>query len=187
MAERNDAMADDGDRGSIGAAGRLGEPVNESGNGELDPIADGGAGEQPKRRRGRPAKSDSGDSGGNSGIGARKRARAGTQKVGLDLDSLAKQIQGAHALVAIYTKNSLWNIDADESQKLAVATAGVLQHYQMEFNPVVMAWLNLAVVGATIYGPRIALSAHAKKAANKTEAADAPSMVFDTNQQMVFQ
>lgn len=186
MAERDNAMVDDGDRDSIGTIGGVSEPVNEPGNGGLDPITDGGAGEQPKRRRGRPAKSDSGDSGGNSGIGTRKRGRAGTQKANLDLDSLAKQIQGAHALAAIYTKNSLWNIDADESQKLAVATAGVLQHYQMEVNPVVMAWLNLAVVGATIYGPRIALSAHAKKQANKAEAT-APSMTIDTNQQMVFQ
>lgn len=46
-------------------------------------------------------------------------------------------------------------IEQEEAAKLAQALAAVNAHYATVFNPKIVAWVNLASVGAGIYGPRV--------------------------------
>lgn len=45
-------------------------------------------------------------------------------------------------------------LDKDESQALASAMADVSSHYDTAISAEMMAWINLAAVGASVYGPR---------------------------------
>jgi hypothetical protein len=84
----------------------------------------------------------------------------------LVVGDFAVQLQGIHKLASMALKNPLVEISKEESEKLAVAMQGVMKHHSINVSPVALAWLQLAGVSVVVYGPRVALTLAAKKAAN---------------------
>lgn len=56
-------------------------------------------------------------------------------------------------------------IDRDEAKKLAEAVAEVNRFYKVAIDPKKLAWVNLGLVGVTIYGPRFAAARNRRKIA----------------------
>jgi len=58
-------------------------------------------------------------------------------------------------------------LEKEESQALASAIAEVSSHYNTAISAETMAWINLAAVGASIYGPRAFVIIHNKREKKK--------------------
>lgn len=112
------------------------------------------ANEQPSKRRGRPA-------------GSRNAKPKATQKTSTDLTSVLVSL---HFMAANLCKIPELNMEKEEAKRLAEAVQKVNELYGMPvFSEKQEAWFNLAVVGCSIYGPRIIAHGINKKkdAANK--------------------
>ena len=154
---------DPDDIGSTGDDNPSGGRVNGNGPQFTDPASgtrrsssepDAGG---PTRRRGRPAGSRNG-----------KRASA-TQTTG----DIALILHSLHMGMANAFKNELFAISKDEAEKLSAAITRVTELYEIRILPEKqMAWLNLAIVGGSIYGPRIMANSVIK--ARKKKGVDEP-------------
>lgn len=134
-----------------------------------------------KRKRGRPKGSKNRNAAGNSDpvAGAaeppehRKRAAAtGSSRPtkaapSLAVETLAPQIFGAHKIIATLAKEPIYEVTEAESKSLARAVIGVIEQYEMVFDPRVVAWVQLFGVAAAVYGPRVVISRAKKNAAKK--------------------
>lgn len=87
------------------------------------------------------------------------------------VNSLATQLVGLHKIAALVLKNPTIVITDDEGTKLAQALKNLGAQYNVNPNPAVMAWLQLAGVSVAIYGPRIALAVAARKATEAQQKA----------------
>lgn len=85
----------------------------------------------------------------------------------MDLKTLGQQITGAHALLAVFTKQEILRIEDAEGDALAAALVGVAKHYDMTPNPVVVAWLQLLATLGAVYGPKIVLINLSRKMARE--------------------
>jgi len=95
-------------------------------------------------------------------------------------------LYGIHAMAAIALEAKEFAISEDESKQIAKALVNVQQHYEMTISPETMAWINLGMVAASIYGPRTYIVINRKrkeKAEAKRKAAEAKNngAVFDGN------
>jgi hypothetical protein len=70
----------------------------------------------------------------------------------------------------------LLEINREEAEKLATAMLGVMKYHSINISPGTLAWLQLAGVSVVVYGPRVALTMAAKKAA-KPEKSPVPAQV----------
>lgn len=61
-------------------------------------------------------------------------------------------------------------LDQEESRALASAIADVSLHYDAAISAEMMAWINLAAVGATVYGPRAFVIIQRKREEKKPKA-----------------
>lgn len=123
-------------------------PDASAGNGNSDPAA------FVKRGRGRPRKDggnaeSAGSAGQQAGKGQSKKATK------LDVGLFARQIQGVHAMLALVTKNPVWNIEEKAAESLAAALLDVMSHHSINIDPASMAYMKLAGVCAMIYGPKL--------------------------------
>lgn len=118
------------------AAGGIVDPASlESGSG-----SGGGDVGNGKRKRGRPAGSKNG--------GASKATSKGT-------DSLASLLYSVHLIGASFLKVPQLELSEDEAAKLGKAVSRVSELYDMPLmDEKTQAFVNLAMVGASIYGPR---------------------------------
>lgn len=125
--------------------------------------------------------SDGHESGGNGGSGAgtgsggsveynkdgsirRKRGRKPgvnygskptTQKAGIPaVDAIAGTLYGVHTALAVFARVPELALSEDEAKQLAKATAVVAEVSGVQVDPRVAAYINLATVAASIYGPR---------------------------------
>lgn len=110
---------------------------------------------------------------GNGGTGNRGKWRRGkSQAVPGHLTSLLFSI---HLMGAQILKVPEMALSEAEAKKLDAAVTEVMRFYtDVEISPVVQAWLNLAMVGGVIYGPRIMAHNIRKKAQAKTIDANRP-------------
>lgn len=92
----------------------------------------------------------------------------------MDLGAFALQLQGAHKLLAMFTKQPAMQLSDDEAKKLAQAVKNVLKHHQINIAPSTLAYVQLIGVAAVIYTPRFALimAMQKMKAEQAQQAAD---------------
>lgn len=107
--------------------------------------------------------------------GSRNRTSSGsgkqsTKEVSQDLTGLLLSV---HFMLAKIVKCEELELDEDEAAKLGLAVARVNREFGVQImSPKMAAILNLGIVGAAVYGPRIvAITNNAKK---KKEAAQQP-------------
>ncbi len=118
------------------------DPASLDGSGDNQP--DGGTG---KRRRGRPA-------------GLRNK-RTSTTQATADISSLLFSL---HLGMAAFLKADVVMLTEEESQRLGAAITRVTDLYDIRILPEkYMAWINLAIVGGSIYGPRVVVLARQPK------------------------
>lgn len=61
---------------------------------------------------------------------------------------------GLHAVMATALKMPELAINQDEAAKLAAASIAVAQQYDLTFSPATVAWVQLGLVGVSVYLPR---------------------------------
>lgn len=113
--------------------------------------------EQPRKRRGRQPKSDTGNS-----------SKSKPSLAVTDRKKFSRQLVGVHQAAALLFRNPLIAITDDEGTALGNALMDVLELHSVKVSPTMLAYLNLAGVSAMIYGPKIAVSiavSNQKKAA----------------------
>lgn len=119
----------------------------------------------------RPDDLASGDSSGNavagnsgsSGTGKRRGRKPGStnkSKTKGENRLTASALEGiffhAHLALAAITSTPELQLDRDEAKQLADAAAEVQSHYETRIiDPKTLAWINLGLTGAKLYGPRI--------------------------------
>lgn len=134
----------------------------------------------PKKRRGRPPKSDRlGEQPTSGGAATPKRAYTKkAERVVFDSDSthkLAKQIAGIHLMSASITKIGELQINETEAMMLAQSIQAVSSEYDLSLSGKTGAFLQLLATAAMIYVPRImVINAKVKASQNK-----APTDVVD--------
>jgi hypothetical protein len=63
-------------------------------------------------------------------------------------------ILAAHSVLATLTTVRELELTEEEARKLADASKEVLRHYPLGLSDKTLAWVNLSLVGANVYGPR---------------------------------
>ena len=92
----------------------------------------------------------------------KSKASRKPRKSAISTEALAAQLQGIHALAALYLGPD-FTIDAQEAQLLADAMATVAKEYNISIGGKAGAWLGLLGACAMVYGPRLpAILAKAK-------------------------
>lgn len=76
----------------------------------------------------------------------------------------ARQIVGAHMMLARLLKNPLLEISQQEAESLTVALKNVMVHHNINISPQTVAYIQFIGVCLAIYGPRLAIIMAAKKA-----------------------
>ena len=122
------------------AAVSRGDAGSDTGNGGGDPGA-------PKRRGRKPG----------SGAGARKKAPP------VSVDILSGTLHGIHSMLAAMLHIPELAIREDEAKTLAEAASAVSKYYDIGMSEKAMAWGNLGMCAALVYGPRLFAMASAKK------------------------
>ena len=147
-----DAVDDDGAVGNDdngNDSGRVIDPGTIAGNG-----AGNGTG---KRGRGRPR-----GTGNSSGAGT----KAKKEKTSIPVAHILFSI---HSMLASFLKAPELKISDDESELLATAVTRVTDYYDVGVMPEqYMIWMNLGMVAASIYGPRIVAVGNNRKRGNHT-------------------
>jgi hypothetical protein len=64
-----------------------------------------------------------------------------------------------HGLAAGVSGLEEWSVSDGEAKALAGAVGAVAETYDVSFDPQTAAWINLGVVAAGVYGPRLMLTA----------------------------
>jgi hypothetical protein len=139
----------------------------------LDPAAN----VTPKRGRGRPPKSGaaSGPNGNASGTGAPAGAgKTSKASAPLDLDALAMQLVGVHAIAAKLLRAPELAIGLDEGKTLAKAIKQIASQYQVNISPKAMAFYQLIAACSVVYGPRAFMIANRKSQEAKAKKAVRP-------------
>jgi hypothetical protein len=75
--------------------------------------------------------------------------------LGLDVESLAVQLQLGHAVFASFSRTPEFNITPDEARTLAKALKQMAAQYQVNISPKAMAFYQLLGALAAIHGPRV--------------------------------
>jgi hypothetical protein len=117
----------------------------------VDPTtATGGTADGTPKRRGRPR-------GSRNGTPRRATASQATS----DISSLLLTV---HFGLSKILKDDVWKLTEDEAKEMSGAVTRVTELYDIQIIPEKqMAWLSLAMVGASVYGPRIVATGNKKK------------------------
>jgi hypothetical protein len=127
---------------------------------------------KPARKRGRKAGSGSGS---NSGTSKAQKAR----NLNGSIDTLSKTLMILHSGIAAIAKAPELEIDKDESDLLANATANVLDQFDLKPDPRAEAIVGLIIAASTVYGPRVYLMRQRKQAAkNAVVDVDSDTIIF---------
>lgn len=131
------------------------------------------AGEQPRRKRGRPP----GAGTGKSTTGAGTRAAKSTAALDIDVKGLTEICVNIHMMLATVLAIPELGLTAEESEHLAKAVMQVSRHYSVPaLAPKIYDHVNLGLALIVIYSPRVAAyrlrqTVEASQAANTTPPA----------------
>ena len=122
-------------------------------------------GEQPKRKRGRPAKVKEAPpvDGAQPIIDEKKRGRKPKKKEEMDPKFLGRQLVGLHLIAVKLTHIPEIAIDGEEGELLAEGIIGVIKEYDISVNGKTGAWLGLIGAAAMVYAPRAVVIAEKRK------------------------
>lgn len=81
----------------------------------------------------------------------------------MDVTLFATQLQAAHGMLALWTKNPLLAITEKEAQALAKALIDVMAFHSIEINPATLAYVKLIGAIAMIYGSRFLMMQKMKR------------------------
>lgn len=95
---------------------------------------------------------------------ASKAAKSKAEKVSINANKLAGQIQGLHIIAAKFTGIPILQLDDKEAFALAESIQNLAEQYEIKINPKVAAGLQLLGTAAMIYGPRYLMMVEAAKA-----------------------
>ena len=73
-------------------------------------------------------------------------------------------------MASVALKQPILAIDAKEARILADAVIDVGRQYSVVVDPKVMAWINLALAGVSVYGPKIFYMMNQRKIPAQTQA-----------------
>lgn len=121
---------------------------------------DNGPAEASEERRGR---------GRPPGSPNRKKANVGL------IESLLISV---HTMAAAALKMPHLALGEEEAENLAKALAKVQEQYDVSLDPKTEAWINLAMVGGAVYGPRVLVAMHLA-ASNKPQKQTTPKPVAE--------
>lgn len=154
---------------STGTAGTAATPASTAGDGSPQatgaaPASTAGSGSpraresEParsrKRKRGRPrAAKPAAESGAASASAERPKTKSLAVK-GVDPATVAKNIAFAHSIAALRLGLPALALSDAEARKLADAVLELIALYDIQLSARMVAWLQLAGVGAAVYGPR---------------------------------
>jgi hypothetical protein len=79
---------------------------------------------------------------------------------------------GIHWMLGRLLEAPEFDLDEEESAKLAKAIARVTDLYDHKMNPAILAWGNLAIVSGGIYGPRAVAYMARKRKAERSKVVD---------------
>lgn len=132
---------------------------SELGTGTANPGSGTGSdGNAPKRRGRKP--------GSKNGAGKTSTRSA-------DISGLEKILFSVHMVLANAVGIEELTLSPDESKELAKAVAEVQSHYDTVIDPKTMAWVQLAMVAGSVYGPRM-IAFNIRKKREKTIKKPAP-------------
>lgn len=159
----NDAIAaGHDDAGGLDAADAFGpDPEFEPGTGTAGTVPVDAAGRDASKPRGKASPN----------YGTKTKAKT-------NLGFIEKTLGGIHSILVVVTKDDLFELSDDEIRSLAEALSNVQDQYDLRLDPKTQAWLELAGIGAAIYGPRIAakvlMSARKPKEVEEKQEKPAP-------------
>ena len=166
MPRNNDKADVDGLNGS-----ENGTSTNENGNDGNDgaksfsvddfapPESKSGTDSPIKRKRGRPAKAETDQTGTEKNEKARVKLSV-TGKI------LAPKIQGLHAVLAAITKQKIFELSETECNELGNSIAEIINHYGLKSSVTGVIWGNFLVCVGMIYYPRYLILQQQKKQEN---------------------
>jgi hypothetical protein len=133
--------------------------------------------EPAKPRRGRPPASEkTGDAGTPKATAPKTRTprkKAAPSDQAIEPETLAKQLQGVHVMIAMMTQSPEMQLSEPESLELAKAVSGVCAEYNLSLNGKTGAMIQLLGAGAMIYLPRLVMIKQRKtKEAQEREMQD---------------
>lgn len=148
----SDQSGNEGNEGSIGN-GAAGIEGSDFGTG----IPEKDAGEPGAKRRGRP-----------KGSKNKPKEAPSSGTLGVDLGSLALQIEALHAIAAATTKMPELQLSSQEAKAIAARVKDITEYYGYKPSGPAMLWIGLAGTMAMAYVPRfIAIKARMPKRAKK--------------------
>lgn len=128
-------------------------------------------------RRGRPPKTTEADSTTPKATAPKTRAprkkAAAPSDQAIEPETLAKQLQGVHVMIAMMTQAPEMQLSEPESLELAKAISGVCAEYNLSLNGKTGAMIQLLGAGAMVYLPRLVMIKQRKtKEAQEREMQD---------------
>jgi hypothetical protein len=157
-----------GSQSSIGGSNGGSDDVIRIDPGAIDASATENGGSNPKPGygpNGRKLNRD-GSERAQRGSAGRASPRAAAPQAPLSVDALAFSITGIHALLSATLQIPELALDKSEGDALAKALANLQRFYNIQVTEKALAWSNLAMTLATVYGTRLGAIA-ARKAADK--------------------
>lgn len=140
-------------------AGKPAAPASNPGDaaGEFDRAelsADDAFGDDPPEPAARATDAGIDRRGAPEAVRKRNETRARNQKISASVGIVESILVSAHTVLASALKQELWEITPEEASKMATALATVEAQYNISLDAKTQAWINLAMVGGSIYGPR---------------------------------
>lgn len=135
---------------SVGSGGH-GDGGGDSGRPTFGPSPSDAVGGKPVRRRGRPPGARNRDTSAPSDPAPRQARRS---RLGLNVDTLGRQLVGAHQIATVVTGTDLVISDSD-GKTLAEPIIAIADYYGLSASGPWVLWVNLVVAMAMVYGPKV--------------------------------
>ena len=74
------------------------------------------------------------------------------------IELIARELKGAHLLLALALQSAHWQLADEEAQILASQVAALVEEYGWDASSRALLWVNLATTLITVYAPRVQLS-----------------------------
>lgn len=112
----------------------------------------------PAKRRGRQPGSKNAPKETGAGSGASEQPKAATKTVSANVTGIESLLFSIHTMLSAALGMPELALSHDEANKIGKALANVQRHYDFQASEKAVDWANLAIVCASVYGPRVAVA-----------------------------
>ena len=120
-----------------------------------------------------------GSDGNSAGTPKRRGRKPGTTNKAtqnkVDINAVEGLLYNVHGMLSMIVKTPEVAITQEEAAHLAKAIANVNEHYDTRINAKTMAWINLGMASAAIYGPRVVVLINKRKPKAQSQTQQPPS------------